>query len=266
MPTRDELRAARKRSFVRATDKAGKSLVPALEKFLKRVTLDEADRILRQRLGIGLEVSKAFSREDDAELQRLLEAFGLRQIATVGSTVAETFGARWIMPPATELEFIQSKAVQVKRLSDSTRRIVERTVRAALEDALTASARGMKAPSLADIARQVRQALVRGGEVQGEPLRRRAELIARTEAAQAQNAGIVAGARVAGVEFMEWVAILDSRTRDSHRHADGQVRRVGALFDVGGTGMRFPGDPRAPIAELANCRCTVIPSRGPERG
>jgi uncharacterized protein with gpF-like domain len=46
------------------------------------------------------------------------------------------------------------------------------------------------------------------------------------------------------------LATDDSRTRPEHRAADGQVRRIGDMFDVGGAKLDAPGEP--------NCRCTVL--------
>lgn len=54
-----------------------------------------------------------------------------------------------------------------------------------------------------------------------------------------------------------WNAELDERTRHTHVKADGQTRRAANPFRVGGFPMMFPGDPAAPIHEVANCRCWV---------
>lgn len=54
-----------------------------------------------------------------------------------------------------------------------------------------------------------------------------------------------------------WHAERDERTRHTHRKADGQTRLAGNPFTVGGVKMMRPGDPTAPIHEVANCRCWV---------
>lgn len=53
-----------------------------------------------------------------------------------------------------------------------------------------------------------------------------------------------------------WVATLDERTRDSHRHLDGEFIIPGGTFS---NGLRFPGDDtQGRPEEYYNCRCTMI--------
>lgn len=89
----------------------------------------------------------------------------------------------------------------------------------------------------------------------------RAVTIARTEVVSASNAGSLAGASALGPygpERKQWLATIDSRTRDSHMAADGQVVAMTEQFDVGGALLEYPGDPSGPAREVVNCRCTVI--------
>lgn len=89
----------------------------------------------------------------------------------------------------------------------------------------------------------------------------RREAIARTETVRASAAGSQAIYRHAGVRQNEWLATKDARTRESHSAADGQVRPVGEPFDVGGYQMLYPvdGSLGAPVDELVNCRCSLLP-------
>jgi hypothetical protein len=90
--------------------------------------------------------------------------------------------------------------------------------------------------------------------------RKRARVIARTEVIGASNRGQMAGARSLGVPLeKEWVATVDSVTRDSHREADGDTVPMEEPFIIGDerSEMMQPGDPSAPAAEVINCRCTV---------
>ena len=59
------------------------------------------------------------------------------------------------------------------------------------------------------------------------------------------------------VAAVEWVAARDSRVRESHRSADGQVVPIGQPFTVGGATLAYPGDPAGPAAETIRCRCAV---------
>jgi len=52
-----------------------------------------------------------------------------------------------------------------------------------------------------------------------------------------------------------WVAINDDRTRDSHRTAHGQRRRINDPFSVGGSSLQWPADAGGPLGEIVNCRC-----------
>lgn len=96
--------------------------------------------------------------------------------------------------------------------------------------------------------------------------RPRAEVIARTEVIGAANAGSLEGMRAAGLPTDKiWVATTGpnvseysrSRTRPSHREADGQRVPLGDKFLVGGWPMDRPHDPAAPPEETINCRCTL---------
>lgn len=90
-----------------------------------------------------------------------------------------------------------------------------------------------------------------------EVSRYRARVIARTEMGSAQNAATLAIAqdraeRGAKLEKV-WVAIDDGRTRPTHAAADDQVRPLEQDFDVGTHKLAHPGDPEAPLGEIANC-------------
>lgn len=86
---------------------------------------------------------------------------------------------------------------------------------------------------------------------------------ARTAATSAQNGGRVDAYKRAeemGIDLeQEWLATLDGRTRDAHRHLDGEHVPVGQPFKVDGYEIKFPGDPSAPGHLIWNCRCTLVP-------
>lgn len=79
----------------------------------------------------------------------------------------------------------------------------------------------------------------------------RASVIARTEVNAAENQGSIAQMRLIDVEGMTkgWSAVMDSRTRPTHREANGQQVPLSQPFIVGGDAWDVPGD--------VNCRCTV---------
>lgn len=89
----------------------------------------------------------------------------------------------------------------------------------------------------------------------------RARAIARTEVISASNAGSLAQMRLLGENAptkKTWLATNDSRTRPTHRAADGETVALGEEFLIGGSRMDFPGDPSGPADEVINCRCTLV--------
>lgn len=91
----------------------------------------------------------------------------------------------------------------------------------------------------------------------------RATVVARTETIGALNAGRSDAFRVVEEETDEplekvWLSTTDSRTRPTHRSADGQRVPVGSSFTVGGFSLSFPGDPSGPAQEIISCRCTLL--------
>jgi len=86
----------------------------------------------------------------------------------------------------------------------------------------------------------------------------RANLIARTETHGAANYGANGAAKETGLTIRkEWVSAGDGRTRDDHAEADGQIVGVDEMFDVGGEGLFYPGDPGGSAENIINCRCAV---------
>jgi hypothetical protein len=59
-----------------------------------------------------------------------------------------------------------------------------------------------------------------------------------------------------GIELQkQWMATLDSRTRDSHRELDGEKADIDGRFS---NGLSYPEDPTGPASEVWNCRCTMV--------
>lgn len=81
---------------------------------------------------------------------------------------------------------------------------------------------------------------------------------ARTMTTSAQNGGrqqSYEDLASNGVEVQkQWIATLDSRTRDSHRELDGEIVDYKDTFS---NGLEYPGDRAGDPAEVYNCRCTM---------
>lgn len=93
--------------------------------------------------------------------------------------------------------------------------------------------------------------------------RRAAMKAARTAMTSAHSLGKLKGYERAadmGIDVeKQWLAALDSRTRGSHRHLDGETVKLDAEFS---NGLKYPGDPDGPGSEIYNCRCTLAPVIG----
>ncbi|MFJ9720012.1 phage minor head protein [Streptomyces sp. NPDC101213] len=115
------------------------------------------------------------------------------------------------------------------------------------------------ATALAALAR----ARAQNDEEQGRPWRSEAATTAVTETTAAESNGAYdagqSSEQATGQQTARkrWVAVLDDRTRDAHRDADGQEVPLDAPFEVGGETLRFPGDPTGSPGNVINCRCSV---------
>lgn len=95
----------------------------------------------------------------------------------------------------------------------------------------------------------------------------RSVVVARTEVVSAANAGAYIQMLETGLDAQkEWISTDDPRTRESHRHAEGQTVDLTEEFTVGiytdgvktgEEGMEFPGDPTASAGNVIQCRCTL---------
>lgn len=89
----------------------------------------------------------------------------------------------------------------------------------------------------------------------------RTEMIARTETHRSSQAGSHFLFERAEIKLKEWLANPPGRTRDTHLEAQAQYTEGGSpgpipineLFNVGGTQLLYPGDPRGDIRETVNC-------------
>lgn len=90
----------------------------------------------------------------------------------------------------------------------------------------------------------------------------RMRLFARTSMTGAQNAGrqehMRQAAKMGIQQNKRWIATLDSRTRDVHRHLDQQEVPYNESFESDLGAIRFPGDMSAEPANVYNCRCRIV--------
>ena len=84
---------------------------------------------------------------------------------------------------------------------------------------------------------------------------RQAEGIARTEVNSAANRGNFLAMGEAEVEYVQWVAAQDSRTRPDHVAHHGLVVKRGERFP---NGLYHPGDRAGPVGSWVSCRCAGV--------
>lgn len=180
-----------------------------------------------------------------------------RSIATVaGSAVADKIGQPFTIHADRVSRFIRDRAQRVAQQ-------VTATTYRQIADQLTEGAQAGE--SIPQLAKRIRHLFQVASDT-------RARTIARTEVISAYNGAseaTVAGYGPDVVGGKEWIATRDARTREDHRHADGQIRGMSEPFIVGGAPMTYPGDPIAPPGEVVNCRCTIgflTPQDMTERG
>ena len=83
-----------------------------------------------------------------------------------------------------------------------------------------------------------------------------ARRIARTEINTSHNQATRDQYKEDGVEYTQWIAANDDRTRDSHVEVDGEIIPIGGKYS---NGLAFPGDTSGPLEEWINCRCSNAP-------
>lgn len=136
-------------------------------------------------------------------------------------------------------------AAQVRQITDTLREDLRRAIETA-----TVEGEGIEG-----IRRRVRDEL---RAADGETYHDRVEAIAQTEHSRAFGHGNYRAMQDAGITHQTW---LYSQLPDSrHAAADGQVRRIGELFNINGYAARYPSDSSLPAGEAIRCKCAVVPS------
>lgn len=86
----------------------------------------------------------------------------------------------------------------------------------------------------------------------------RSQMIATTEVTQAMGQASLIAAKQAGINKLEWVSVIDGKTRDTHSFLDGVKIAIGEKF------VASDGDSAATVGQFGqaenniNCRCAVI--------
>ncbi len=137
---------------------------------------------------------------------------------------------------------IESFANRLTGINDATYTQLKRLLRRAYAEGLGVS----------DIARLIREKYSQFSSV-------RAKIIARTEMTGMVNGGGLEAYAQQGASHKEWIAALDSHTRDAHVQYNGEIVPIEEPFVHGGEAMMYPGDPSGSAWNVVNCRCALAP-------
>jgi hypothetical protein len=252
-----------------------------------------ADKAARAAAAKYLPVIEAHYRQELRGVYAMAASRLSRYTTTSAPVAAAAEPSRWHIPDAEELVPLSLRDLLQKRRDQQARiRLVSSfvgdvaaaldlswNVRSPLAEGVVARG-GARIVTVAGTVRNDVMAVVQASWEQGlsipdaaDAIRTQAESltdymakrIARTELAGLVNGASVAGARLAEMEWKEWLSAGDASVRETHAEADGQVVAVDAPFIVGGAELMFPGDQSsAPAEEVVHCRCTVVYPDSPE--
>lgn len=155
-----------------------------------------------------------------------------------------------LMMPIDQEQAVQAITLETKLSEDLYKTLgadtakISKTVRSEI-------ARGIaQASTYGEIARNVANASQIGKSNAMRIVRTEGHRIQQAARYQAQQRAKAVGADIVKV----WNAVLDGRTRDSHRKLHGQVREIEEPFEIYGKKAMRPGDFGDPSEDI-NCRC-----------
>ena len=252
-------------------------LSQVLTREFRKLVNDEISKL--QRSG----VLKLFSnrsgriRKQEVIIEKAISLSSIKRIVDrivkYGAKVRDRLGKKYLKSISKESWSLDENAndafVARKRkiLSDTLQRYgkdLDDTIR----DVLATAATETRRPSISEISARIRAAALGLSGILGENVAKR---IAETEVASFQNFGAYNAYKIAKVKKIQWVSIIDGRTRPGKRavpRADhiainGAEVDLGSPFDmpITNTPMLYPGDPKGSVHDIVNCRCTIIPAR-----
>ena len=251
-PAREELRRKRNVDLTRYEARIATVMRSVFEQQHARVRswLEQSGKASQSRIAlIAVPVGRIPLQvpEDEAQMEQLI------------LSLVSQRGAEALAEIGLEIEFNVEASAAGEFVRSVTRRLfddVNGTTTTAVRDAVAKALEG--GGTLADAVSAI-------DEVFASAAAYRAPMIARTEGTRAYNyAAQEAWTQSGVVDGQEWMTARDGRGgRHSEDPAyaglDGQVAALDGAFQVGGSLLRFPGDPMGPAGETVNCRCTLLP-------
>lgn len=144
--------------------------------------------------------------------------------------------------------------------------LLDSKINKGLYEALGADVEKLKKTISAEISRGIASSMTQGEIARNIanqariPLSRANTIVAteshRIQESSAHDARVAAKRRGCDV-VKQWSAILDDRTRDTHRRLDGQIREIDEPFEIDGKKAMYPGGFGRPEEDI-NCRCVAL--------
>jgi HK97 family phage portal protein len=238
--TQDRIQKALTRSYeARLADLIDKAAKASMDTYLRKKNSDAALEVLNmEMMKIRPVLSYLYNATGEVAGKRFFE--GIKE-------VGDFLEVKQTTPESTfELELLSwSRDHSLSQASLITQRSLDTAKKIFFDKVVSGE-------SIESTGKKLYEAL--GGEVS----KTRARTIAATETHQAYNVASNIAMSATGIDFdKRWIAINDSATRASHKAANGQTVSQHERFKVGGTNLRFPGDPAGGGKETINCRCAV---------
>jgi len=196
---------------------------------------------------ISLHTSEVFS---DMFEQAIQEAFEpLFHLAGESELVALDDAKIWSTKNKAAREFVKEIRELVPDMNTASTDTLLRSFEKAIDEGKTPSERALL----------VQEISAQAAEGEDGPFSmQRAQRISRTMSTAAANGGKLEGWKQSEVaKGKKWRSAAGTRTRKSHRKANGQVVALDKPFKVGDSKLMYPGDPAGGAKEIVNCRCTM---------
>lgn len=229
-------------------------LISIYQPELFKVLDAEAEEVADAYKRAGKNAAYDFLNENAVKMEELLSKMYMSTMDVTGSRVfsgAKHFPAAYESKAAEESFEAYASLWTEQHAAELATTITETSktiVREVIVDGIAARA------SNDQIAKAIREKLGMQGA------KYRADRIARTETHKAYNVASQGAMEATGLKFRKkWVASDDERTRTTHAKADfnNGIIEQNESFQVGGSKLRFPGDPQGAAKEIINCRCGI---------